>query len=276
MWIDSHCHLDASEFDADRDEVRQAARLAGVALCVIPSVARRHFAAVQTVAHRYNDVYALGIHPLYTPQAVEDDVAALDAQLTASKADRQLVAVGEIGLDYFVPSLCTEVMRARQWLFYIEQLRLAKRHDLPVIVHVRRSADMLLKGLRQIKPTRGGIIHAFNGSLQQAHAFIDWGFKLGFGGTLTYERSLQIRRLAMTLPLQAIVLETDAPDIPPQWCYVANQARREGALAQKNTPTELPRIGACLAQLRGLSAHTVAQQTTDNLKNLFGSRFTLN
>ena len=272
MWIDSHCHLDAAEFDADRDEVRAAARRMGVGLCVIPAVERRNFLTVQNLAHRYQDLYALGIHPLYVPEALVDDLAALDALLTASKLDKRLVAVGEIGLDYFVPNLCTEAMRARQWLFYTEQLRLAKRHDLPVIMHVRRSADMLLKGLRQIKHTRGGIAHAFNGSLQQAHALIDLGFKLGFGGTLTYERSRQIRLLAQALPLDAIVLETDAPDIPPQWLYATAEARLLGKKTQKNTPTELPRIGACLAQLRGISPEALATATRLNLKTLL-SRF---
>jgi TatD DNase family protein len=233
VWVDSHCHLDASEFDSDRDAVRQAARRAGVGLCVIPAVERSNFETVQQLAHRYNDAYALGIHPLYVPTALDEDLSALDALLTASKNDKHLVAVGEIGLDYFLPELCTEAMRTLQWTFYIEQLRLAKTHQLPVIVHVRKSADMLLKGLRQIKHTTGGIAHAFNGSLQQAHAFIDLGFKLGFGGTLTYERSLQIRRLAKELPLDSLVVETDSPDIPPQWLYSTAQDRALGKMTQK-------------------------------------------
>jgi TatD DNase family protein len=271
VWVDSHCHLDASELDADRDEMREAARQAGVGLCVIPAVERANFLTVQKLAHRYKDAYALGIHPLYVPMALDDDLTALDALLTASKTDPHLVALGEIGLDYFAPSLCTDTMRARQWFFYLEQLKLAKRHALPVIVHVRRSADMLLKGLRQVKNTNGGIAHAFNGSLQQAHAFIDLGFKLGFGGTLTYERSLQIRRLATELPLDSIVLETDAPDIPPKWLYVSSQARSEGVVTQKNTPIELPRIGACLAELRGISLGAVAEKTTANVKEVLSN-----
>lgn len=268
MWVDSHCHLDASEFDADRDDVRAAARRMGVGLCVIPAVRRSNFLTVQQLAHRYNDAYALGIHPLYVLKAEDADLAALDALLTASKSDKHLVAVGEIGLDYFVPALCTHAGRTRQWMFYTEQLKLSKQHTLPVILHVRQSADMLLKGLRQIKPTQGGIAHAFNGSLQQAHAFIDLGFKLGFGGTLTYERSLQIRRLAIQLPLDSIVLETDSPDIPPQWLYVSAAQRARGAMTQKNTPTELPRIGAVLAELRGLDLSDLAAQTTANVQRL--------
>jgi TatD DNase family protein len=276
VWVDSHCHLDASEFDADRDAVRAAAKLAGVGLCVIPAVERVNFDAVRELAHKHGDVYALGIHPLYVPRATDEDLVFLESELTRLKDDTRLVAVGEIGLDYFVPELCTPEMRTKQWHFYTQQLRLAKRFDLPVIVHVRKSADMLLKGLRDMawRASVGGIVHAFNGSTQQAQCFVDLGFKMGFGGTLTYERSLQIRRLATELPLASIVLETDAPDIPPRWLYVTAEDRLKGKMAQKNTPIELPRIGAVLANLRGVSAELVMEQTSQNVRQLFG-RFTL-
>lgn len=275
MWIDSHCHLDAAEFDADRDAVRFAARQAGVSCCVIPAVERTNFEAVRALAHKYGDVYALGIHPLYVPQAHTDDLAFLEAQLANLKNDKRLVAVGEIGLDYFVPALCTTEMREKQWHFYTTQLALAKRFNLPVIVHVRKSADMLLKGLRSMawSGNLGGIAHAFNGSLQQAQSFIDFGFKLGFGGTLTYERSLQIRRLATQLPLDAIVLETDAPDIPPQWLYVRADERTQGKPTQKNTPTELPQIGAVLADLRGANPTVIAAQTERNARQILNRFF---
>ena len=162
-WIDSHCHLDAPEFAADRDAVRAEARAAGVATCVIPAVEASNFDTVRLLAHQYGDVYALGIHPMYTPQAAEADLLTLDAQLQQHRSDPRLVAVGEIGLDGFVPGLDM----ARQQMFYKAQLKLAQQHDLPVILHVRRSADLLLQGLRQT-PVKGGIAHAFNGSLQQA------------------------------------------------------------------------------------------------------------
>jgi TatD DNase family protein len=271
VWIDSHCHLDAAEFDADRDAVRLAARQAGVGLCVIPSVERANFEAVRKLAHQHGDVYALGIHPLYVPNATTADLVFLESELVRLQDDKRLVAVGEIGLDYFVPVLCTPEMRQKQWDFYTAQLALAKRFDLPLIVHVRKSADMLLKGLRGMawRQDVGGIAHAFNGSLQQAQSFIDLGFKLGFGGTLTYERSLQIRRLATELPLEAIVLETDSPDIPPHWLYVTVEDRAQGKVARKNTPIELPRIGAVLADLRGISAKAVKAQTSQNVRDLF-------
>ena len=263
MWIDTHCHLDAAEFDADRDAVRHAARQAGVARCVIPAVHAKHWAEVAQLAEQHGDAYALGIHPLYVPQAQEADLLLLDRALTERRGDPRLVAVGEIGLDFFVPALCTAEMRARQWFFYTAQLKLAQQHGLPVILHVRRSADLLLKGLRQW-PVTSGIAHAFNGSSQQAQAFVDRGFALGFGGTLTYERSLQLRRLACDLPLSAIVLETDAPDIPPHWLYQTAEQRAQGAAQGRNSPAELPRIAQVLAELRGASLADVAAATCCN------------
>jgi TatD DNase family protein len=267
MWIDTHCHLDAAEFDADRDAVRAHARAQGVSLCVIPSVERAHWSGVAQLAQRHGDAYALGIHPLYVPQAGDDDLLALDAALTERRDDPRLVAVGEIGLDFFVPALCTPAMRERQWLFYTAQLKLAQKHRLPVILHVRRSADLLLKGLRQC-PVVSGIAHAFNGSAQQAQLFVDMGFALGFGGALTYDRALQLRRLATELPLAALVLETDAPDIPPHWIYRTAEDRARGHAQGRNTPAELPRIAQVLAGLRGLSAQALAQATTANARRV--------
>jgi TatD DNase family protein len=257
-WIDTHCHLDASEFDPDRDAVRARAARAGVVHCVLPAVAAANFDTVRALAHRHGDGYALGIHPLCTGAAADADLELLDRALTAQRDDPRLVAVGEIGLDYFVPGLDAD----RQEYFYREQLALAHRHGLPVLLHVRRSADQLLRQLRRLPVT--GIAHAFNGSAQQAGEFVRLGFKLGFGGTLTYERALQIRRLARQLPLSALVLETDAPDIPPHWLYRTAQARAQGLPQGRNEPGELPAIGAELAQLRGLPAEEVALATCAN------------
>ncbi len=258
-WIDTHCHLDAPEFDADRSTVRREAAAHGVGHCVIPAVERSNWDTVRLLAHQHGDSYALGIHPLYTGRAGDVDVAFLEEVLAQHHADPRLVAMGEIGLNYCVPGLDS----ARQERFYRAQLQLARRFDLPVILHVRRSADKLLKGLRDL-PVRGGIAHAFNGSVQQAQMFIDMGFKLGFGGAMTYDRALQLRRLAAELPLDALVLETDAPDIPPHWLYTP-AAQRAGGLAQgRNAPAELPRIAEVLAQLRGQPLVTLAQATTAN------------
>jgi TatD DNase family protein len=267
MWIDTHCHLDAAEFDADRDAVREVARQVGVTRCVIPAVHAGHWPEVAQLAERHGDAYALGIHPLYVPQAQEADLLALDQALHERAGDPRLVAVGEIGLDFFVPELCTPDMRERQWFFYTAQLKLAQKHGLPVILHVRRSADLLLKGLRQYRIT-SGIAHAFNGSSQQAQAFVDMGFALGFGGTLTYERSLQLRRLACELPLSALVLETDAPDIPPHWLYQTAEQRALGAAQGRNSPAELPRIAQVLAGLRGVPLVDLAAASTRNARRV--------
>jgi TatD DNase family protein len=266
VWIDTHCHLDAPEFGTDAAEVRARASTVGVAQCVIPAVEVANFDTVRTLAHRFGDAYALGIHPLYVARAQEADLATLDVALERHRDDPRLVAVGEIGLDYFVPELKLSPLKERQEHFYREQLKLARRHGLPVILHVRRSADALLGALRELAPPQGwrGIAHAFNGSAQQAKAFIDLGFKLGFGGAVTYERALQLRRLAAELPLSALVLETDAPDIPPHWLYVTAEQRAAGQVRQPNEPAELPRIGAVVAGLRGISADELAAATARN------------
>ncbi|MEO0004253.1 MAG: hypothetical protein RLZZ22_1945, partial [Pseudomonadota bacterium] len=202
------------------------------------------------------------------PRARDDDLAALDQALMRHAGDPRLVAVGEIGLDFFVPELCTPAMRQRQWQCYREQLRLAQRHGLPVILHVRRSADWLLKGLREAAargcPVAGGIAHAFNGSAQQARALLALGFKLGFGGAATFDGARQLRQLFVSLPPEALVLETDAPDMPPYWRYVNAALRAAGRSQGRNSPAELPRIAAELAGLRGLSATVLAELTSAN------------
>ncbi|MFN4031336.1 MAG: TatD family hydrolase [Acidovorax temperans] len=258
-WIDTHAHLDAPELAHDVDAVREQARAQGVVHCVLPAVERSNWDSVRLLAHRHGDSYALGIHPLYTGRAQDEDLELLAHTLQQHLADPRLVAVGEIGLDYFVPGLDAE----RQQRFYREQLVLARRFDLPVILHVRRSADQLLKALRQVK-VRGGIAHAFNGSMQQAQAFVALGFKLGFGGAVTYDRALQLRRLAAELPLGSLVMETDSPDIPPHWLYTTASERAQGQPQGRNTPAELPRIAQVVADLRGMAVADLSQATTVN------------
>ena len=250
MLIDTHCHLDAAEFEADRDAVHAAALAAGVNQIVIPSVTVNGLNRPKICAARYPGCFAAyGIHPLFVTSAREDEMSTLAHWL----ATENPVAVGEIGLDHFV----ADIDHSRQEWFFIEQLKLARQFDLPVILHVRRAIDPILKQLRRFK-LKGGIAHAFNGSRQQADEFIKLGFKLGFGGALTYSGSTRIRHLAATLPLEAIVLETDAPDIPPAWL---NRGR--------NSPAELPRIAAVLAELRGLSLAEVSAATTANAISVF-------
>ena len=253
MWIDTHCHLDAHEFDGDSLGVARRAGEAGVSMIVIPAVERGNFAEVARLSHEApNACYALGIQPMCVPNAREDDLAALRTAIEAALADPRFVAIGEIGLDFFIPMLCEPAMREKQDHFFREQLRMARDYQLSVLTHVRRSQDQVLKHVRQIRPP-SGIAHAFNGSFQQARIFIDLGFKLGFGGAMTFTRALQIRRLATQLPLDAIVLETDSPDIAPAWIHPG-----------VNQPANLPGIGAALADMRGLPLQTVLDTTRTN------------
>lgn len=274
MWIDTHCHLDAPEFGPDQALARDARALAktrGVGLCVIPAVTPDHFETVRQCAHAWGDVYALGVHPLFVPRAQAQVMAAcqrVDQALKDHIRDPRLVAVGEIGLDFFVPELTQSPVREWQIALCREQFRLAYCYRLPVILHVRRSVDVLLgllrESARQGRPLAGGIAHAFNGSRQQAQAFLDLGFKLGFGGAVTFDAARRLRELAATLPAEAIVMETDAPDIPPQWLYVNAAQRAAGTSQSLNTPAELPRIGAEIAALRGDSVEGWAAATTAN------------
>ena len=248
--IDTHCHLDAREFETDRDAVVAAAREAGVTTLILPSVEVSGFPAVRACCQRYPGCHpAYGIHPLYVGAAREDDLYTLRQWLRDEiSGEHPPVAVGEIGLDFFVPGHDA----SRQEQFFIEQLQIAAEFNLPVLLHVRRAVVQVLKCLRHSK-VRRGIAHAFNGSRQQAQAFIDLGFKLGFGGAMTWPRATRIRQLAAELPLESIVLETDAPDMSPVW--------RQG---QRNSPDQLPLIAATLADLTRLPPGRILEQTNAN------------
>lgn len=269
--VDTHCHLDAAEFSAffgERDEVVARALAAGVSTLVVPAVRAATFADVRACADAYPCVHpAYGIHPLYVGDAVAGDLAVLRERVRRElDGARGPVAIGEIGLDFFVPGVDVE----RQTHFFVEQLKIARDFGLPVLLHVRRAQDAVLAALRRVYPPRArggaadddsagercaarGIAHAFNGSRQQADAFIALGFRLGFGGVMTDPRARRIRQLAASLPLSAIVLETDAPDLPPVF-----------ALGQRNEPAYLPRIAQTLAELRGISLAEVAAATSAN------------
>lgn len=249
MLIDTHCHLDASEFDEDRTGVIARAFAAGLGAIVIPAVDSANFVAVRDLAASDRRiVYALGIHPLFIGEAADDELDLLRQRVAADIDDPRLVAIGEIGLDFFVPGFD----RPRQERFLHEQLRIARDHGLPVLLHVRRAHDAVLAQLRRVRPLIG-IAHAFNASWQQAQQYLDLGFALGFGGTLTWPRARRIRRLVQELPAHAHVLETDAPDIPPEWLA-----------GKRNEPAELARIVDVFAQLRGVSRDEAIAQTADN------------
>ncbi len=251
MLIDTHCHLDAAEFDADRDRVAAAAHAAGVEVMVVPAVERANFDAVLRCCAQYSGCRAaLGIHPLFVGRAQPDDLEILRDNVGRERP----VAIGEIGLDFFV----ADFDPALQERYFVEQLKIAREFDLPVLLHIRRAQDAILKQLRRIG-VKGGIAHAFNGSRQQAEVFIQLGFKLGFGGAMTYPRATRLRELAATLPLESIVLETDAPDIPPVF-----------AARERNSPEYLPRIAQTLAELRGIGVDVVASATSANARAVLG------
>ena len=247
MLIDTHCHLDAAEFDVDRAVVAQRALDAGVGIIVVPAVEYANFAAVmETCRHYPQCLPAFGLHPMYISKHKPEHLDALRALISTHRP----LAVGEIGLDYFVP----ELDPATQEFYFVEQLKIAKEFDLPVLLHIRRANDQVLKQLRRFN-VKGGIAHAFNGSLQQAQEFIKLNFKLGFGGAMTYPRALNLRRLAAALPPEAIVLETDAPDIAPVFAH-----------KQRNSPEFLPRIAETLATLRSLDVMEIAAITSANAR----------
>lgn len=256
MWVDTHCHLDAPEFEKDRESVVLQAVAAGMTCCVVPAVSAANFRSVKTCCERYFPcVPAYGIHPMYVNQAQSDDLDVLEQYLLEAGP----VAVGEIGLDGTVvdqPGLDWQTQKS----WFAAQLKFAQRFDLPVILHVRKAIDEVCQLLRK-NPVKGGIVHAFNGSWQQANVLITMGFKLGFGGAMTYSGSKRIRKLAQELPLSAIVLETDAPDIPPAWLA-------KNGLRGRNQPGELPAIAAVLADLRGLELAEVMVATTSNARDV--------
>ncbi len=258
MSLDTHCHLDAEAFDLDREAVIARAQQENIQAIVIPAVDAGNFERVRVLAHTFDQgFYALGIHPMCVQHASEQDLQLLHTLLTRYRDDPKLVAVGEIGLDFFVPEIAQGAPRHKQELFYEAQLALACEFDLPVLLHIRRSQDMVLKYLRRSQ-VRGGIAHAFNGSMQQANQFVERGFALGIGGAMTFSRALQIRRLAVELPLNALVLETDAPDIAPAWCH----------LNRRNEPCQIAEIARALASLRGITEAALLEGTAQTAQRV--------
>lgn len=249
--IDTHCHLDVAEFDADRDAVIERAHAAGVRRMVVPAVDAAHWPGLLALCRRVDGLYpALGMHPVYLQHHRQGHLTTLADTLAAERP----LAVGEIGLDFFIADIDKDAQRA----LFGAQLEIAAAAGLPVLLHVRKAHDDVL-GLLRRHPVKGGIVHAFNGSEQQAHKYLDLGFKLGFGGMLTYERSRKIRALAAGLPPEAIVLETDAPDM--------TVASHHG---ERNSPEYLPECLAALADVRGQAPALLAEQTTANARDVLG------
>lgn len=244
--IDSHCHLDVVDFDADRDTVLADCRAQGVSRIVVPGIVAPGWDKLLQVCRQHKGLYpALGLHPVYVDEHGADDLKILEQCLVDAS---DVVAVGEIGLDFFL----VDLDRQRQIELFEAQLAIAQTAALPVILHVRKAHDQVVSILKRFRP-KGGIVHAFNGSLEQAQQYIGLGFKLGFGGMITYERSRKLRSLAKQLPLESLVLETDAPDMSGQPCR-----------GQRNSPQYLPQYLAVLAEVRGEPAEHVAAVTTQN------------
>lgn len=248
--FDTHCHLDVAEFAADRDAILARARAAGVLREVIPAIDADGWDGLLALCNKEDGLYpALGLHPIYSERHRDDDLLRLRSLIETERP----VAIGEIGLDYFIPDPDVE----RQQSLFEAQLALAEEFELPVLLHVRKAHDQVLQTVKRFKLV-GGIAHAFSGSLQQAEQYLSLGFHFGFGGMLTYERSTRIRKLATELPLESIVLETDAPDMSP--------AAHHG---ERNSPEYLPQVIAALAELRHQPVEALAAQTTANALKLF-------
>ena len=243
--IDTHCHLDDASFDPDRPMVLQRCRQSGVRRIVVPGVDATGWDNLLGLCDSHPGLYpALGMHPMYLSRHRAEHVAQLAECIDQARP----VAVGEIGLDFYIDN----PEQSQQEQLLRDQLAVARDAGLPVLLHCRKAHDRILKSLREI-PVPGGIAHAFNGSLQQAEQYIELGFKLGFGGMLTFERSSKLRKLARELPIEAIVLETDAPDM--------TVASHRG---ERNSPEYLPECLAALAEVRQADPAELARQTTAN------------
>lgn len=243
--IDSHIHLDFPDFDSDRGRLIEEARLKGVGEFVVPATRQKSWAVIHKLSQAYPGLYpAYGIHPYFVADHDLDDCAALDRWLQIHPC----VAVGEIGLDYFLPDLDRE----HQLYLFEAQLELAAKHDLPVILHARKAVDAVIQQLKRSGVSRG-IVHSFNGSSVQANRLIEMGFKLGFGGALTYPRATRLRTLARQLPLEALCLETDAPD---QAVYSLS--------GQRNLPVSLLEVLNTVAEIRQESPAFIAKHVLHN------------
>ncbi len=249
--VDSHCHLDASEFDADRSDVIARARAAGVQVQVVPAVTAASWPKLRETCRMADGLYpAYGLHPMFLDAHRPEHLDDLRGWIERERP----CAVGECGLDFFVAGLDAEL----QQQYFMGQLRMAREFDLPVIVHARRAVDAVIAAIKQVGGLRG-VVHSFPGSPEQAAQLHKLGFLLGLGGPLTYDRAQRLQRLVAAMPLEQLLLETDAPDQPDA-----------GIRGGRNEPARLPAILETVARLRGQLAEDIAAQTTANAKRLFG------
>ena len=254
--IDTHTHLDFPEFDADRAEVLARSRALGVERLVVLGVFQANWQRLWQLVRRETGLYAaFGLHPIYLEQHRAEHLAELRGWLERLAGDPRLCALGEFGLDWFLP----ELDRARQQALFEAQLALACEFELPALLHVRRAHAQTIATLKRYRPKRGGIVHAFAGSAEEAKEYLRLGFKLGLGGAATWPQANRLRKVIAQLPLESLVLETDAPDMAPS--MHANQ---------RNSPEYLAEICAVLAELRGVGADELAAASTRNACALFG------
>ena len=253
--IDTHTHLDFPDFDPDRSELLAQSRTLGVRRMVVLGVFEGNWQRVWDLVQSDPDLHAaIGLHPVYLEQHRPEDLTALGDWLTRLAGHRQLCAVGEIGLDYFIESLD----RQRQQTLFEAQLRLAVDFNLPALIHVRRSHAAVIATLKRIKLPRAGIIHAFAGSREEAREYIKLGYKLGLGGAPTWPQALRMHRVLADLPLESVVLETDAPDMAPSMFP-----------GVRNTPAHLPAICEVIAGLMNVTPQQLAQASTANACEVF-------
>lgn len=250
MLIDAHCHLDFPDFDDDREAVFERARAAGVGHFVVPGTTRKRWPDVLALGGRDDVSVCLGLHPYFMAQHRESDLNALDEALAQHP---ELVAVGECGID----ARFSETLDA-QWRLFDAQLRLAKERELPVVIHCVQANDRVAKRLRQLDLPAGGLIHAFAGSPEQAHRFIELGFVVGLGGAATHERAKRLHRAVAALPDDGYVLETDSPDMP-----------LAGHRGERNEPARVEAVCRIVAELRGQSLERVAKNSTASARRLF-------
>lgn len=252
ILIDTHCHIDVQDFDADRDRILAHCQTLGIQRILVPGYVAAQWPMLRQVCGQYSWLLpAPGLHPMYTEQHQPAQLKTLELWA----AEGRLTAIGEIGLDAFIPHPDHQAQ-----LFYLQaQLALARQARLPVVLHIRKAHDQVIALLRRQRFDQGGIAHAFNGSRQQAERLIELGFKIGVCATLTYPRATRIRALLGALPLSALVLETDAPDLPG----ILHRGTR-------NSPEFLPEILVALAELRALPAHEIARHTTANALAVLG------
>lgn len=248
-WIDTHNHLFVFTPEAAEQEI-QAARAVGLVSSLVCAGGPENFEAAKSCAYRLNQAYAVGIHPLFIRERWKEDLEELSDWLERNNEDPRLVAMGECGLDF--SEACSTPKEIQEEVLSF-QLKLARRLDLPLSLHGRGAMDILFKHLRRLAPQKG-VVHAFNGSLDQAQAFLRLGFKLGYGGAMTYEGSKRIRKIFSALPAEAWVLETDCPDMPPAW------KREQGSEHPVSTPSDIARYGEVAGELRGVAVQQISDQ----------------